>query len=603
MNISKTATVALCILLFFTPSSSTTLCKHSRQCDDKDPSTIDICFRPHRTCLSISTRQIEEQKKRLTFDEFINQANAVPLSTSQKLAVISAARLILAEFNPHRFLYLNFYRVDPVRKLDKLAAFVTANPKETNLHFHSAMISIFSSVNDRHTVYLAPSPFNTTQLRLPFSIQVFYGQQDNLPNGQRKRRYLIYDIVDSLALPSGGASFKEGVEVLTWDGKPIEDAVREAGLSGRGSNSAARIALGVNYLTARALSSSLLPQRQSVTVGFRDLNGKKTTKTFPWLILQSTEEMVATMMRRSLPGSQPHIVKEWTPFVPDAVRVTGRGNRTTIQVDPDFSEYLEAEIIRTTSGPIGRLLIVTFNIAPTDGLYMELTRILKQMPSTGLLIDLRSNPGGRTDYAKGLIELFADKPVPDQPVSVRSSKLMQRLFHEPISSKLPRKQIESALSLRAAVNTAFRAGEQFSGPAASLYSGLPVRERVYTGPVVTLVDALTYSSGDLFTAIQVDQRMSLVVGNAANVGAGGASVVRYSQLLAFQPDIFAPLPDGVEFTTAYQRFYRTGRNAGAIIERFGVKPNVRYFPTREDVLNDDYDFYEFLGRTIASRKK
>ena len=65
----------------------------------------------------------------------------------------------------------------------------------------------------------------------------------------------------------------------------------------------------------------------------------------------------------------------------------------------------------------------------------------------------------------------------------------------------------------------------------------------YGGPVVVVVDANTYSSGDLFTAGIVDNRIGpvLCVGNAT--GAGGANVWDSDDLRVALKAADQPLPD------------------------------------------------------------
>ena len=65
------------------------------------------------------------------------------------------------------------------------------------------------------------------------------------------------------------------------------------------------------------------------------------------------------------------------------------------------------------------------------------------------------------------------------------------------------------------------------------------------------------------------------------------------------PDEFAPLPRGVGFATSTFRLMRTGNSAGAILENFGVEPDVVYRPTLRDRLEDDVDLFDFLARIVT----
>ena len=99
----------------------------------------------------------------------------------------------------------------------------------------------------------------------------------------------------------------------------------------------------------------------------------------------------------------------------------------------------------------------------------------------------------------------------------------------------------------------------------------------YGGPVVVVVDANTYSSGDLFTAGIVDNRIGPVLCVGQATGAGGANVwdsddLRVALKAADQP--LPRLPEGVAFTVAVRRAVRTGDAEGTLIEDAGVPGQV-----------------------------
>ena len=92
-------------------------------------------------------------------------------SFSQKLAVIQAAILVLDKVNPHRFIHLNVYKVDPVAKLRKFEREISRST--TNFEFHERMTAIFRSMNDFHTVYRRPAPLNLIAAVIGFQSRSF----------------------------------------------------------------------------------------------------------------------------------------------------------------------------------------------------------------------------------------------------------------------------------------------------------------------------------------------------------------------------------------------------------------------------------------------
>jgi hypothetical protein len=125
----------------------------------------------------------------------------------------------------------------------------------------------------------------------------------------------------------------------------------------------------------------------------------------------------------------------------------------------------------------------------------------------------------------------------------------------------------------------------------------------YGGPIVVIVDANTYSSGDLFTAGVVDNRIGPVVciGNAT--GAGGANVWSsddvQSALLAAGQRLPA-LPDGASFTLAVRRAVRSGDADGMLIEDGGISGQT-YNMTQTDVLSHNEDLLTHCGALLAAQ--
>jgi C-terminal processing protease CtpA/Prc len=127
------------------------------------------------------------------------------------------------------------------------------------------------------------------------------------------------------------------------------------------------------------------------------------------------------------------------------------------------------------------------------------------------------------------------------------------------------------------------------------------RGRSYPGPAVAVVDANTYSSGDLFAAGWVDNDIGPLVSVGEATGAGGANVWTGNQLrdaLSGTDHQYAPLPAGVGFTVAIRRAIRSGLSDGVPIEDLGIT-GVPYDMTRDDLLNGNKDLYAFCAEVLA----
>ena len=129
------------------------------------------------------------------------------------------------------------------------------------------------------------------------------------------------------------------------------------------------------------------------------------------------------------------------------------------------------------------------------------------------------------------------------------------------------------------------------------------RSRVYRGPVVAVVNANTFSCGDLFAAGIADYGIGDVVSVGEGTGAGGANVwtsddIEYAYHAARRP--LPPIPPGISFTVSVRRMTRSGRSAGLAIEDIGVNGDDRYDMTETDLTEGNTDLAEFCTRLLKS---
>jgi hypothetical protein len=131
------------------------------------------------------------------------------------------------------------------------------------------------------------------------------------------------------------------------------------------------------------------------------------------------------------------------------------------------------------------------------------------------------------------------------------------------------------------------------------------RGQYYPGPVVALVDANTYSSGDLFAAGFVDNRIGTLVSIGEASGAGGANVwypQHVARALSGTGQNLPDLPKGVSYTIAFRRAVRTGSVAGTTIEDLGIPGHYKRVLTYNDLMNNNADLLEFCGSLLASER-
>jgi C-terminal processing protease CtpA/Prc len=220
------------------------------------------------------------------------------------------------------------------------------------------------------------------------------------------------------------------------------------------------------------------------------------------------------------------------------------------------------------------------------------------MPRKGLIIDLRSNPGGVIDTAEQLLQLFRPTPIEPTRFASRATPAMVQITEADGNGA---DLADWASSTRAAVEL----GEEFSQhlPIADPdgFSGI---RRAYSGPVVAVVDANTFSCGDLFAAGIADHGIGQIISVNEATGAGGANVwtsddIQYAYHAAKRD--LPLIPPGISFTISIRRMTRTGPSAGLAVEDVGVAGDERYEMTYQDLLNGNPDLAEFCTEILSTR--
>lgn len=136
----------------------------------------------------------------------------------------------------------------------------------------------------------------------------------------------------------------------------------------------------------------------------------------------------------------------------------------------------------------------------------------------------------------------------------------------------------------------------------------------YTKPVGVLNNANCYSACDLFSGNMQDSGAAIIFGEDGATGAGGANVIEHNDyLVKADASSFKPLPYSANLTSGAPNFrvgwrqqIRNGKNAGKLIEDFGVVPNYIVRPHVTDLLPNatrlsQYDRIARLLRREGSR--
>jgi peptidase S41-like protein len=524
------------------------------------------------------------------------------LDGGQRLEVLDTLAAVLGGAYCHLPQKRAGYAVDPVQALALLRRQCV---ELTDGEFHLAVTGLVTDLRDAHTRYVGPAAFGDQVATLGFLVEAYGPDRDP--------RFLVSKLAEGAGIDDPG--FVPGVELEWWNGIPFARAVDLYASRETGGRPDARRARALESLTFRALRYGPPPDEHRVDIGYRTRRGAARELRVPWRVVDpgraasavrpgsaASLKLAANLAAEAVRGAKQLL---FAPGVWHADRAgAGGGSGAGVAVAPAGGDWLATSLpdalaarpLRTRRGRLGYLRIWSFDV-DDDAFLAEVTRLLGQLPQRGLILDLRANPGGLVWAAERLLQLF--NRTGQRIVPTRFSLLASPLTRAMAASPFNRLELEPwARSLEDAVST----GELYSQP-------LPLTDpdwcndlgRRYDGPVVAVVDANTYSAGDLFAAGFVDNRIGPLVCVGEATGAGGANVWTGAQLrdaLAGTPFHFGDLPADVGFTISVRRALRSGPADGVPIEDLGVG-GIPYRMTRRDLLDGNRDLLETCAEVLA----
>lgn len=231
----------------------------------------------------------------------------------------------------------------------------------------------------------------------------------------------------------------------------------------------------------------------------------------------------------------------------------------------------------------------------------EFKRVLKSkgFPQEGLIIDVRGNPGGKIRAGERLLQLFTPRRIiPELFEFINTPLNLEICRHAPKNWELSR----WADSMADAVQTGaiYSSGFPFNSEESCNDIG-----QVYHGPVILIIDALSYSTTDMFAAGFQDNEVGEVLGTSDNTGAGGANNWTYADLMKalgnYPSSPFKRLPKGADIGLAMRRSIRVGRNSGRPLEELGIVPDDRHYMTKRDLLEGNYDLLKKAAEKLSNK--
>ncbi len=518
------------------------------------------------------------------------------LSDDDRRLVIDTFIELLDGLYTHLPLKRARYSIDPLQRLRLLRQRVDDRVDEiTEAELHAELAAIMTSLRDAHTRYIGPTTLEGRVMTLPFLVEGY--QQDD------RRRYIVSKVAKH-AQRIHDPQFVAGVELLDWNAVPIDRAVDLYSERETGGRPDARRSRALESLTIRALQYGPPPDEQWVVIGYRDAHRKRREIRVDW------REHIPGRARTAVSGDAGRRVMAVDPAAEMGRRVKKllfardlwmadqlprssprkARRREGDWLETDFQDVVAARPVPHRGGPFGYLRLWSFDVADDDAFLADVVRLLRALPRRGLIIDLRGNPGGSVRAAERLMQLFTPRRVTTTGFSMVATALTRAMGSAP--------QNDPELTpWRSSLDQAVATGDVYSHAVALTPSDLANDiGQVYGGPVVAVVDANTYSAGDLFAAGFVDNDIGTLVCTDAATGGGGANVwdpddVRDMLLgTAFEPK---PLPGGIRYTVAARRATRSVTSSGSAIEDVGVAGQLHYPMTKRDLTGDNVGLHAF----------
>ena len=519
----------------------------------------------------------------------------VKLSWAERLDILDGLSLLLDQIYVHLPLKRSLYGFDIIRALASLRQQSTSI---NDVEFHRGLTTLINRLRDAHTQYRGPWTKEGVVASLPFLVEAF---------GPRENPTYFVSKVDGRSVKD--KYFTEGVEITHWNGIPFARALELHADVETGGRPDSRRARALESLTFRALEYAPPPNEEWVVVDYVDHWRRKRSIRLQWEGLEpgkapnAGRKSLAMRFKRSihLEAEAVRRAKKYR-FNRDLWRAEGetarrRGGRRGPAAA--FADFLSARTVTTTHGKFGYLRIWSFDVEDDQAFIDAATQLVERLPDRGLIIDIRSNPGGLIWAAERLLQIFTPNTVQPTKFALRSTGTTAEMASAPFN----REELGAwAESLATAQNT----GEPYSAhiPITSPEQCNDLGQR-YGGPIVVVCDANTYSSGDIFAAGIVDNGIGSLVCIGDATGAGGANVWSAQDLAdALRPAKIAlpRFPKGVDFTMAIRRAVRAGPSDGALIEDSGVAGQ-HYDMTGTDIAHGNKDLIEQCATILAAQPR
>ena len=475
--------------------------------------------------------------------------------------------------------------------------------------------NLFNSLRDLH---VNVSFYSTEFAVLPFLVQ-----------GVNNRYFVVW--ISESWKEASDIPLEIGDEILSFDGKAVDDIINALQLSAYGQNDSE----SSRHLTSFCLrlregdALQQVPQGQ-VEILFKRNNQKKAHSFLAeWQYVPeeidnnfspSSFQEVSDLGRhpffhksRSLP-----LYTRWQKYHPNSIYGSKWLGAKQSPFPPfgnitwkSSSEAFDAYVYSLKGKSIGYIRIPDFHgDAKENEEFREIVAVM-QGRTHALIIDLMNNPGGFAYYTYGLLSMLTDKPLmnlqEEQTITQQdvyfaigdiawlseiksNEEAVDILGAEICGLPVDLKIAQAIVKMGQFIKDQYRLGKFMTEPYP--LEGLefinPHPTTRYTKPILVLANSLSVSCGDVFPAILQDNNRAKVLGTQT-AGAGGYVLARkYSNRFGL-----------ANFTLTGSLIQRMD---GQPLENLGVKPDFPYDFTEDDYLHNYSNFIKFVNNVIINKK-
>ncbi|MES2526778.1 MAG: S41 family peptidase [Bdellovibrionota bacterium] len=509
------------------------------------------------------------------------------LSKEEKKLIVDQARMVLKDIFVHRDLKIQNFgpSADPIPALDEIKNRI---PDLTTIEFHEHMIRAFHRLNDWHTTYQFPKPYQCYRSLLPSGFKAVKDEFGKEVIGVDS----VITKPEFVKLLPPDVKIEAGDILVSYDGLSAAEALALNIPNSYGANPAAIKRDTVTALGMISHKYNFLPKNDFVTLTLKDKSGNLKTMRIPWIV-KSLDTCVNPPAEESGEKAAKDFQNEFNALHRKAKK------KFHFKAPGDLIDskepILRYKMINNEYGSFGYIRLDSFvpEELTTTQTVLEIKRILEGplLKAEGLIVDLRSNGGGQIYLGEAMVQLLNPKNTVPLNFALKNSGPNRHFWNttdptSPFTLELKKAEAESR-----AITTPI----PLNSP-----SSLNSLGQSIVKPIAVFINASCYSTCDMFSASMQDLGAGIIVGEDPNTGAGGANNWQHSLFTTELPENaqgpFKKLPGGVAIGFSYRQTTRTGLHAGEVIEDVGVKADMIVEAT-----TDDLDTSEVQLRTITRK--